>query len=63
MHLHVPCDATFAEALPADGAQVGGAFMQPLVLLEGVVAQESLVALSAGEYPASLVESLVLVIA
>lgn len=63
VHLHVSHDATFAKALPTDCAQVGGAFMQPFVLLERVAAQESLVALAAGEYPASLVESLVLIIA
>lgn len=63
VHLHVPCDAAFAKALPADRAQVGGAFVQPFVLLERVVAQEALVALTAGEYPASLVEPLVLIIA
>lgn len=62
MHLHVSRDARFAEAFPADGAQVGGAFVQALVLLERIVAQESLVALAADEYPPSLVESLVLVI-
>ena len=62
VHLHVSGDARLAEALPTDGAQVGGALVQPLVLLQGVTAQESLVALAAGEYPASLVEPLVLVI-
>lgn len=62
VHLHVSCNASFAETLPADRAQVGGAFMQPFVLLEGIVAQESLVALAAREYPASLVQSLVLII-
>lgn len=62
VHLHVPRDARFAEAFPADGAQVGGARVQPLVLLEGVAAQESLVALAAAEYPSSLVEPLVLIV-
>lgn len=62
MHLHVSRNAGFAETLPADGAQVAGARVQPFVLLQGVAAQEALVALAAGEYPASFVEPLVLII-
>lgn len=62
MHLHVSRDARFAEAFPADSAEVRGAFVQPLVLLERIAAQEALVALAADEYPPSLVESLVLIV-
>lgn len=62
VHLHVSRNSSFAEAFPADGAQVGGALVQALVLLERIVAEESLVALAAGEYPSPLVEPLVLVI-
>lgn len=62
VHLHVSCDASFAKPLPADGAQVAGAFVQPFVLLEGIAAQESLVALAADKFTAPLVESLVLII-
>lgn len=62
VHLHVSCNARFAEGFPADRAQVRGAFMQAFVLLERIVAQETLVALAADEYPSSLVESLVLII-
>lgn len=62
VHLHVSCNACFAEAFPADRTQVGGAFMQAFMLLERIVAEESLVALAADEYPSSLVESLVLII-
>ncbi len=62
VHLHVSRNARFAEAFPAYRAQVAGAFVQALVLLERIVAQESLVALAADEYPSPLVESLVLII-
>ena len=62
MHLHVSGDPRLAEALPTDGAQVGGAFMQPLVLLQRVAAQEALVALAAGKDPPLPVEPLVLVV-
>lgn len=55
-------DAGFAETLTADGAQGGGAFVQPLMLLERVAAQESLFALAAGEIPPFLVQPLVLII-
>lgn len=63
MHLHVPGDAGLAEALPADGAQREGPLVQPLVLPEGVAAQEGLLALGAGEVAALLVQPLVLVVA
>ena len=62
VHLHVSRDARFAEAFPADSAEVRGAFVQLLVLLERMSAQEALVALAADEYPPSLVESLVLIV-
>lgn len=62
VHLHVSYEAAFAETLPADGAHVTGPFVQPLVLSEGIIAQESLVALGADEFAAPLVGSLVLII-
>lgn len=61
MHLHVSGDARLAEVLTADVAEVVGTFVQPLVLLERVTAEESLVAQLAGEEPALLVKPLVLV--
>jgi len=62
VHLHVSRNSRFAEAFPADVAQVGGASVQALVLLQRIVAQEALVALAADKYPASLVDPLVLII-
>lgn len=62
MHLHVSHEAAFAQTLPTDGAHVAGPFVQPLVLFEGIIAQESLVALGADEFAAPLVGSLVLII-
>lgn len=62
MHLHVSYEAAFAESLPTDGAHVAGPFVQPLVLSEGVIAQESLVALAADEFTAPLMGSLVLIV-
>lgn len=62
MHLHVSRDAGFAETLTADGAQGRGAFVQPLMLLERVAAQESLFTLAAGEISPFLVQPLVLII-
>lgn len=63
MHLHVSCNARFAEALPTDRTQVLGAVVRSLMLFEGIITQESLVALAADEYASSLVDPLVLVIA
>ena len=62
VHLHVSCNARFAEAFAADGAQVGGSFVQALMLLERIVTQESFAALATGKYSSSLVEPLVLII-
>lgn len=63
VHLHVSCDARFAETFPTDSTQMGGAFMQALMLLERIVTQEPLLALAADEDSSSLVDSLVLIIA
>lgn len=63
VHLHVPGDPGLAEALPADGAQRKGPLVQPLVLPEGVAAQEGLLALATGKVAALLVQPLVLVVA
>lgn len=62
MHLHVSYKAAFAETLPTDGAHVAGPFVQLLVLSEGIIAQESLVAVAADEFAAPLMGSLVLII-
>lgn len=62
VHLHVSRDAAFAETLPADCAQVAGAFVQLLMLLEGIIAQESLLALATDKFASSLVDPLVLII-
>lgn len=62
VHLHVSDEAVFAEVSGADDAEIGGTFMQPLVLLESVAAQESLVALLTCELAPSLVKSLMVII-
>lgn len=63
VHLHVPHEAALAETLPADGAGVGGTVVQPLVLPEGISAQEALVALAADVVASLLVDPLVLIVA
>lgn len=63
MLLHVSHERRLAEPLPAHRAQVRGALVQALVLPERRVAQEALVAVAAREYPPSLVQPLVLVVA